>query len=278
MKQYSSRILKTIAALYVGFPVSYLVLAAILFNISAENGIKLLLTPFYWMLSTFAVIAGVGLWEMRRWSWYVFAVTNVFVIYENAVVLSEYSAAFHGAIAFLISASVLAAVTYQVAREIRVPYFFPRIRWWESNPRYRLSVPVVMRRKDGSVIEGDILDISVGGCFVKLHSDLLQDESLSLNFSFYDMPISCNGIVVWRTHSTVTHPKGIGIKFEPLNRTDRRSLRIVSRRLKQISILYRKSRYLLAPEEFQKQFERLERYDPPSRLSGLSSSIKRAKE
>ena len=22
----------------------------------------------------------------------------------------------------------------------RVPYFFPKIRWWESDPRYRLAV------------------------------------------------------------------------------------------------------------------------------------------
>lgn len=258
MKQYASRMLKTIACVYMAFPASYLVISAILFNVSLDNCVKILLSPFYWILSAVGIATGLGLWEMRRWSWYALAVANALVVYESAWVVSEYGAAFHGAVAFLLSVALLAGVTYRVAREIRVPYLFPRIRWWESNPRYKLSAPVVVRRKDGSVLEGEILDISVGGCFIKLHHALLQDESVGLNFALFDLPVACKGAVVWRTNSTVTHPKGVGVKFEPLLRHERRSLRVIARRLKQISQLYRKSRYRLSPEEFQKEIDQLD--------------------
>lgn len=244
------------------FPVAYLGIIAILFNVSVENCIQILFSPFFWALSSLAVITGFGLWELRRWSWYLFLSVNGLILYESMMVWAQYGQTFHGAVAFMVCIALFSGVTFRVAREVRVPYLFPRIRWWESNPRYRLSAPVLLRRKDGSVLEAEILDISVGGCFVKLRQDLLQDEPINLNFSLFDLPIACGGAVVWRAASTVTHPKGVGVRFDPLSRMDRRSLRLISRRLKQVADLYRKSRHLLSPEEFQRELDRLEHIRP----------------
>jgi hypothetical protein len=236
-----------------------LVFAALLFDIPANLCIRLLLSPFYYIVSALAMIAGYALWEMKRWGWYVFVVANFFIAYGNALLANDYSASHHQVLAFIASIVTIAAIGYRIGKEIRVPYFFPKIRWWESNPRYKLAAPVKLTLKSsGHDLEGDILDISMGGCFIKLRSEVAQDEAIQLHFSVFQTFIEATGTVVWRTQSTVTHPKGVGIKFHGLTRTNRRHLRQVCTKLKKVANFYRRSRYLMNQEDFMKQLDQLE--------------------
>lgn len=263
MKRYTSRFLKSVALLYLGFPFFYILLCALLFDIPLQSCLRVLLSPFYYLLSILAVTVGYALWEVRRWGWYAFVVTNVLIAYENAVLVNEYGETHHKLLSFLASLAFLLVVSYRVGKEIRVPYFFPKIRWWESNPRYRLSVPAKISRV-GNELEGQILDLSLGGCFLKIRGDVAQDEYVTLNFQVFGFDVQCQGVVVWRTQSTVTHPKGVGVKFTQLNRPQRRVLRQVNQRLRKIAALYRSSRYLLNQEEFLKRLQEIES-QPPSR-------------
>src|SRR5690606_14340944 len=124
-----------------------------------------------------------------------------------------------------ISILIIAGIVYRVGREVKVPYFLPRIRWWESNPRYRLAVAVEIIRDNGAKIEGEILDLSLQGCFVKLQENVRNNEFVTADFELFGERVQCSGSVVWRTESSITHPKGIGIKFGPLPRNQRRVLR-----------------------------------------------------
>ncbi len=261
MKQYSSRLLKSIAQFYLFFPVTHLVFIGLLFDIPAASCLRILLSPFYIILSVIAVFAGYGLHEMRKWGWYVFVVANVLIGYTNATVVQDYSTSHHKVIVFILSILILLFVIFRVAREVRVPYFFPKIRWWESNPRYRLSVPVKIIRNVQNTLDGEILDISIGGCFVKLRSDAAQDEMILLKYKVFGIELNCQGIVVWRTGSTVTHPKGVGVKFVNIDKETKKALKMVTRRLKKIAMLYRTSRYMLNQDEFIKKLEELESPD-----------------
>jgi hypothetical protein len=229
-----------------------------LFDIPARSCVRVLLSPWYYVLSALAISVGYGFWEMRRWAWYLFVTTNILICYQNAVMVNDHGETHHKALSFAFSLLLLGLVTYRVAREIRVPYFFPKIRWWESDPRYRLSVPARLERTELSGLTCDILDLSMGGCFIKLRSDVPQDETVTLTFTIFHVPVRCTGTVVWRTQSTVTHPKGVGIKFGELDRDQRRALRVITRRLKRISDFYKRSRYLLNQEEFVKRLQELE--------------------
>ncbi len=240
------------------FPVLYLLLAAVFFNIPAGQCLRILLSPTYYLLGFLAALGGYGLWEMRRWGWYVFATTNLFVLYSNAVLVSQYGQSNHKLLAFSVSVVVVVGLVMRVGREIRVPYFLPNIRWWESNPRYRLSVPVAIEPQDPPHLEGEIVDLSMGGCFVKLREQLTLDETITLEFTAFGHTVRCTGVVVWCTDSTVTHPKGVGVKFNPLPRMQRRILRAITHRLKEISALYRSSRYILPEDEFDRRMSRLQ--------------------
>lgn len=258
MKQYTSRALKIVALGYMAFPALYLVLVALLFDIPASQCVRVLLSPTYYLLSFLAVLVGYGLWEMKRWAWYVFLLVNILIGYTNAILVSNFGETHHKIIAFAVSVVALLVLILRVSKEVRVPYFLPKIRWWESNPRYRLVVPVQITRVGTHLFDGEILDLSMGGCFIKTRADLMQDEKIDLKFRVFGQELKLPGTVVWRTLSTVTHPRGVGIKFLPLPKFERRLLKVINHRLKKIAAFYRSSRYLMSQDEFFKKFEELQ--------------------
>jgi hypothetical protein len=258
VKQYISKVLKIVAAFYLAFPLAYIVLAAIMFDIPFNRCGSVLVSPFYYFVSFFSMVAGYGLWEMRRWAWYYFVIAQVMVVYENAHLVHRLAESHHKVLVFAISIFFQIVLIFRVAREIRVPYLFPKIRWWESNPRYRLTIPVSLHGGSGESQQGQILDVSVAGCFIKLRNELKLDESIQVAFQIFGFDVLCEGKVVWNAQSTVTHPKGVGIKFNSMPRPQRRSLRLIARRLRKISALYRSSRYLMSQEDFLKHLSKIE--------------------
>ena len=259
MKLYTSKFLKVVALMYMAFPMAYVTLAALFFDIPVKDCVRLLLAPSYYVVSIAAVLAGYGLWEMYRWSWHLYIVSCVFIGYETAVVMNQYAETHHKVLAFVLSILGIIGVAMRVTREVRVPYFFPKIRWWESNPRYRLAVPVdIVRKVTEDSVFGEILDVSMTGCFIKLRSDLKTDEPVRVRFEVFGLPVEVEGVIVWKCQSTVTHPKGVGVKFSVVERSNKRSLRLMTKRLKQIANFYRTSRYLLSQEDFLKRLEEIE--------------------
>ena len=86
-----------------------------------------------------------------------------------------------------------------------------------------------------------------------------QGELVEMSFKVFGLAVDCKGTVVWRTQSTVTHPKGVGIKFSLETRPQKRVLRQINGRLRKIASLYRRSRYLMNQDEFLKRLDELER-------------------
>lgn len=260
MKQYATRFLKTVAMVYLAFPVVYLVLVTLLFKIPAQKLASILLSPFYYLVSILAVTAGFGLWEMRRWSWHVFLFTSFLIAYCNAIIATSYGSTGHPWEAFAISCLVVLFFTLRVAREVRVPYFLPKIRWWESNPRYRTHIPAELAHADSledQTFSADIVDLSVKGAFVKIREDFKVGDVLELKFSMFGLKAEVIGTVVWCPQSAVTHPKGIGLKFGSMPRATRKTLKILDRRLKRIRAYYRTYRLLMSEEEFSEGMKKL---------------------
>ena len=111
------------------FPLSYLLASVILFDIPASSCVSILFSGMFCLLAVLAITTGYGLWEMRRWAWYSMAVTNILIGYENAVILHSYGESHHPVLAYIASLLILTGLMVRVSKEIRVPYFFPKIRW-----------------------------------------------------------------------------------------------------------------------------------------------------
>lgn len=264
MKQYISKFLKSVAAFFLAFPFLYIVIVTTLFDIPMDNAIGILLSPFYYIVSILVLIVGYGFWEMRRWSWYVFILSQVLLTYENALIVQKFSESHNKLLSFGISVLMQLVLIYRVSQEVRVPYFLPKIRWWESNPRYRLAVPALIHLKSGELVEGTILDLSTLGCFVKLRGDIAESQGVILDFNVFGIIVNIEGTVVWSAESAVTHPRGVGIKFSPNGKAQKKTLRVIQKRLRKIGLLYRKFRYLLTQDDFLKKLEEIESGAPVS--------------
>jgi len=256
--RYVTRTVRVVALLWLWFPLSYLLYSTLALGLSIEDVVKLILGPWYWIVSAAAMAAGNGLRKLRWYGWYMFLVSNFMILYQTAVTLANYSHVQYKFLFFLATALIQSMVIYLVGRDIRVPYFFPRIRWWESDPRYKLSVPAKIIRHDGAELEGEIMDLSMGGCFLKTHAYFTPDEVVSLSFSLFDRPAACKGNVVWRAESGVTHPKGIGVKFQHLDKETHSSLKQAVNKLRKLARMYNQmsrernwQEYLQREERFQ---------------------------
>lgn len=233
MSKYASKKLKVLARLWISFPILYLAICLVFFQIDFAGVLKIILSPWYWFVSITAVAAGFGLVQIRWYGWYLFLFSSLTTIYQTALVLTHHSGANNKFPAFIVYAALQLLMLYIVAKEVRVPYYFPRIRWWESDPRYKLSIPANIERSN-DVFNGDIMDISQSGCFIKTREYFLADDAVTLEFTLFDTPIQCNGRVVWRTESTVTHPKGIGVKFVDLQKETIISLKQATLKLRKL--------------------------------------------
>lgn len=254
---YTSRTIKAISFLWLSLPIMFLIYSMLILSVNLSGIVKIILSPGYWMVCALAVLAAHGVMRIRWYGWYAFVLSNLTVSYETAVTLAYFSDSDFKFAIFLATALFQAVLIFLVGREIRVPYYFPRIRWWESDPRYKLSVPTKIVRGDKSEIEGEIMDISMGGCFVKTHHYFVPDEPVSLDFTLFERPLSCPGNIVWRTESMVTHPKGVGIKFESLNKDTVYCLKQATQKLRKLARTYSQ---LTREKNWQEYLQREQRY------------------
>lgn len=240
LKNYTSRPFKGIAGFYLGFPIFYLLSAAVFFDIPGRGLADLLLSPSYFLVCAVCVSAGWGLWEMRRWAWYVFLFATGMILYQNIRVLTTLAETHHKVLSFVMSSALLLGLAWQIRREVRVPYFLPRIPWWESTQTRSVIVSALLERIGASASVGQILDISLSGCFIKTKDGFSGDESVIVKFNVFGQEIDAPGRVVWMTDGGVTHPRGVGVKFNRLDRRQRRRLRVALQRLKRVNALYRR--------------------------------------
>jgi uncharacterized protein (TIGR02266 family) len=238
------------------FPFTYILVIAALYNLPLEKIVTIFFSIYYLVHSFIAVFTGWGLYNMRPYAWHAFVFHALLMMIEQFYLAYVHAENYHPEIPLMFALALIFTTILFLKYELRVPYFSPRIAWWESDPRYKISVPVKMSEQD-RFFEGEIMDISAGGCFIKTKAPLKTDEVVNVTFSLFEHQFHCAGKVVWRTESAVTHPKGVGIKFLNLPRKVQAELRTTVKKLKKLSTKYQKQRREERVETFAKKVENL---------------------
>jgi hypothetical protein len=258
VKNHVTPFYRIITWCYLSFPITYITVMALLFDITPRRCVSIVFSPFYLLLSILAVAAGIGMREVRHWAWYAFLSLNLLLVYENLMLVQYGDSAFWGP-AYLFSVLLLFLLSYRVSRELVVPWVIPKIRWWESDPRHKMQVKArVLRGENDDAIQVEILDLDYGGCFVRTRTRFEADERVKLHFSVFGLEVVCPGFVVLRVDSAVTHPQGIGVKFVHHSRGMRKRMKLIHARVRAINGLYRTARYILGPEEYFKALRQLQ--------------------
>ena len=225
-----SRYVLFLSFFMVPFPVTYLIIAILLFDLDSKGVLSIALSPLFYLAALFWIMSGVGLQKLKKWSWYTFIVAQLLLAYLNALNLVLYSNSAFKGWAFSLTVLIQIYVFVVVSGEIRVPYFFPRIHWWESGIAGMPHLDVELNHLSSALgsSAGQILDMNSRGCFIKTPHDFNAFEKITINLHSFNQKVVVSALVVWNAKSTVTHPKGIGVRFGDMDRLQRRKIRVIS--------------------------------------------------
>ncbi len=224
-----SRTFRILTIFMVGFPVLHPLLSALIFQLPVKGVVSIALSPLYYLASIFWVMSGIGLRSFHHWAWYTFGIAQVLAAYFNALILVNHSDSDFKGVSFVLVMSLQYLLLRLVSHEVRVPYLFPRIKWWESGiaGMHHLSVNIAATEGGVPASKGQLLDLNPRGCFIKSPHDFRLNDPVQIRVVAYGQDLLLAGRVVWNAKSTVTHPKGIGVRFSAIPRPLRRKVRVL---------------------------------------------------
>ena len=112
----------------------------------------------------------------------------------------------------------LVMIIYFLLPQVRALYFNRKLRWWESQPRYRINLPALM---NGEVTQ--VLDFSRSGVLVRAGECSFQlGSEVRLVLTVAGEDYSFSGVVV---NKTMTGGGAIGVQFADLRLKDRQRIR-----------------------------------------------------
>jgi Tfp pilus assembly protein PilZ len=235
------RVINFFSYLLWSFPITNVLALGAFYNLPLPKMAAILFSVFYIVHAAIAIGTGFALYHMKPYAWHLFVFHCLLMVVEQFYVALTMAENYHVEIPLTFACIVIVACLFLLTLELRVPYFNPRIAWWESDPRYKISVPAQMTAAD-HFYHGEIMDISAGGCFIKLKETLKTEQLIQVKFALFDQKFDCSGKIVWRTDSGVTHPKGVGVKFYGLEKKNQIALRETVKKLKSLSKKYRRLR------------------------------------
>ncbi len=78
-----------------------------------------------------------------------------------------------------------------------------------ADRRYKVSFRVSLMREESPEVEGEVTDLSVGGCFVESEEEVRDGDLVKLHF---DLP-GHGDLTVWGNVVFVSKDKGFGVRF-----------------------------------------------------------------
>lgn len=186
-----------------------------LLELVKRGNVIFILMLIFWLS---AIPLSVGLYRVRLWAWYYFIIHST-----GMFVLSMFgSGHFRISYATIVNLLFLLPIGYFISKEIRVPYFNPRMRWWEQSVRFLHDVKLKI---SGKVC--DTYDFSEDGAFiVDDHAGNLSiGETIPAEIDLEKTVINCFADIRWINLKKSRYPVGYGIKFEKINPKDKAAMR-----------------------------------------------------
>lgn len=165
-------------------------------------------------------IAGLAIFRTRRWSYPLFLAITSFTAWRNY----QSHVAFPGLLSlpllFGAYAANAALVAYFLLPAVRLAYFNPRVRWWESQPRFQVELDA---RAGETPVR--IRNLSEGGAFIEAAAGLPQG-AFTLSFEWQGERYAIAARVVHRR----ADGRGLGLQFAP-SRVFRKRMRALAHRM-----------------------------------------------
>ncbi|MFQ5937888.1 MAG: PilZ domain-containing protein [Acidiferrobacterales bacterium] len=177
-------------------------------------------------------VAAYGIFKVRRWGWYLVVGHIIFLVAGNVVLAVQYNY-YDDVLLLQLNLLLVFFLWYFLRKSVRSPFHNPALRWWErQHPRYGATFKVTLRNEAGDTLIMDGVNLSIGGCFVKLADDdsvAMHDHfDVELKYEHFDT-FRAKGQVTWLTERSELNPKGAGIAFARPDRANRLLLKSILR-------------------------------------------------
>jgi hypothetical protein len=175
-------------------------------------------------------IAGLMLWKLRKWTYFVFLAVMAYLIF-TITTYEKYtwpyntdSPLFYH---YFIIVVTLATIAYFLVPDVRAPFFNKKLRWWESKPRYRITIPAKITGNK-ITFQSEIINISQTGAFLKDNDLLTPGDVVSMTFESEGLLMEIPVKVISR--HVISSTPGFGVQFYPTSITQKFQLfRLIGR-------------------------------------------------
>ena len=172
-----------------------------------------------------SMLAGWAIYRCKSWSYPLFLGVGAWNLFVNVSTLRAQPQAFPIPVFLVTTAVDLAVVGYFLLPAVRTMYLNPKVRWWESKPRYAVQFPVVVE-VGGYVRAGLATDISEGGVMITTKEPLPRGKNLKISFDLFNYSHHLKGTVA---HQRDTGEVSIyGIKFEHCRQTTEKCKNLIA--------------------------------------------------
>jgi hypothetical protein len=172
------------------------------------------------------LIAAFAIFSMKRWSYPVFLAIFGWDVFSNISVWHQFPQVYSVTTVIFVNAANILLVSYFLIPAVRAAYFNPKLRWWESKPRF--SVAIVGKLKSnptdapGSRFQDiQITDISEGGAYIIARQALELGQKVSLTFNLHELKFAPTGKIVHRGRDD----RGYGVQFVSMELEEHRTLK-----------------------------------------------------
>lgn len=168
--------------------------------------------------------AGLAILAVRSWSYPVFLSAVSWVAFENSRILSTGTSGIPTRIAVGAYLCNIALVAYFLFPAVRTTYFNPRVRWWQTKPRYEIGLPATANH-NGECAQVTIANMSEGGSFISTDMPYTSGDLLVIHFTLLGRRYTFRGRVVYqvKTHAR----RGVGLQFTHTTQTARENQTII---------------------------------------------------
>lgn len=160
-------------------------------------------------------LAGLAIYVCKKWSFWVYVLLMIFILFfslYNWKSRPEIDSIIPLVTLFVVN---IALVGYFLIPAVRAIYFDPRLRWWETKPRYKVDYKATLSF-DGQSEAGEIANLSEGGLFVKVKNSPSDNQKVTIQFVDGNKTYKAEGSAI---HHEKLKTMGVGIRFSHTGET-----------------------------------------------------------
>jgi len=204
-------------------------------SLSVQSETKLL---FIVLANVPPFVAGLAILSMRSWSYKTFLACMTLMTALNVYQKIQYPRYFSWGMLVVFTLINLGVVSFFLLREMRAPYFDPKLRWWEVKPRFRgdlLTVKIGGLKMENAVVA----DISQSGMLLVANSSFEMGSLLKIALEFQNTHAMIQGRVV--RFDQKEGRMAYGLRFENVGSENARVLKSFLNGLETEGLVFRKA-------------------------------------